>query len=461
MKNSTIIFALCLWGVCISKNLPAQIQAFYIGHSLTDQVPDMVKSLADDHAQVSFNWVLQSIPGAPLHWQWGRMAADDYTPIPPHYYGFYHPTHGLPNGNFNVLVLTESVPRINESWSIGATYEYTELFAEYATDFNPNTQVYIYEVWHCLESGTPTGCDFDFDSNPWRQRLEDDLPMWESVVDHLNNELQLNQEVCLIPGGQGLARLYDEILLGTVPGISVIADLFSDNIHLTDQGKYFIACIHFAMLTGQNPIGLTHQTQVWWGGDFEAPSPELALRMQEIAWETVTSYPNSCVNQFLSASVISFTTIPSDHSVLLHAKIDCDDSCKYFFWQHSTDGVHFKDLQQINYAPTVHSVLDFEHLQPTKGVNYYRLKFADINGDLSYSSIRAVHFNNSKTKIFPNPTHDYLYLQGVDNNSSCIIMSLDGQMEIFDTSSPIFLGHKAPGLYICKVGNHSISFLKL
>ncbi|TVQ42083.1 MAG: T9SS C-terminal target domain-containing protein [Saprospirales bacterium] len=277
-------------------------KAFYIGHSLSDQIPDMVNSLSIDHTETSFDWVYQSIPGAPLRWQWQRMKENDYEPLPPHIYGFYHPTYGLPSGEYDILILTESVPRSFGPWGIEETMVYADSFYQFAVSFNPNIRVYLYEVWHCIESGTPTGCDYDIDSNPWTQRLADDLPMWESAVDYLNEKYQPEIPVCLIPGGQGLARLHQEIELGTVPGLTSVYELFSDNIHLSDIGKYFIACIHFAMIHNTSPVGLSHQLQVWWGGDFEAPTPEQALRFQEIALETVTQYPNSCYDDISSST---------------------------------------------------------------------------------------------------------------------------------------------------------------
>lgn len=276
------------------------INSFYVGHSLSDQIPDMVKSLATDHPDVSFDWRYQSIPGAPLRWQWERKDAQDYNPSPPHIFSFYHAEQGLPSAQYDVLILTESVPRNWGPWGIEETYEYADSFYVYATQFKPDLRIYIYEVWHCLQSGTPTGCDYDTDSNPWRQRLTDDLPMWESAVDYLNDKFEPINPVCLIPAGQGLAKLYDEILLGTIPGISSMEDLFVDDIHLSDVGKYFVACIHFAMLFNKSPVGLTNQLQVWWGGDFSPPTPALAFRFQEIAWETVTEYPNSCLGKVTS-----------------------------------------------------------------------------------------------------------------------------------------------------------------
>lgn len=100
----------------------------------------------------------------------------------------------------------------------------------------------------------------------------------------------------MIPGGQGLARLHDEIVAGTVPGITGISQLFSDDIHLTDQGKYFIACIHFATLHQRSPVGLPRQLQSIWGSNFNAPSQAQAQRFQEIAWETIINYDKNCLS---------------------------------------------------------------------------------------------------------------------------------------------------------------------
>ncbi len=294
MRKINLIFITLLLITGSSQVFSQSINSFYIGHSLSDQIPDMVKSLAVDHSDVEFDWVYQSIPGAPLRWQWDRKEENDYVANPPYYYPFYDQEGGLPAGNFNTLVLTESVPRYGEL--INETYEYADSFFVYANEYNPNIKVYLYEDWHCVLSGTPTGCDYDVDSNPWRQRLEDDLPMWESVVDTLNTLYSPENPVCLIPAAQGLAHVYDSIYAGVMPGLTDILDIFSDNIHLTDVGKYFVACVHFATLFETSPVGLTNQTQVWWGGDFEAPSPELALKFQEIAWMIANEYPNSCLS---------------------------------------------------------------------------------------------------------------------------------------------------------------------
>ncbi len=271
-------------------------KTFFIGHSLTDYLPEMVHSLTEQAGTAQFDWAFQSIPGAPLRWQWFRMEENDFHSNPPHFVGFFDPIFGLPAGNYDHLVLTESVPRHLTPWGIEETYDYVELFYEYATLHNPDIQIFFYEVWHCILSGTPTGCDHDIDTAEWRQRLDDDLPMWESVVDHLNDTYNPESPVCLIPGGQALARLYDAVDDGTVPGIGSMDDFFEDNIHLNDMGRYYISLIHYAMILNLPPTNLPHQVFNMWGGAFDGPSEALAERLQELALETVEMYPASCFN---------------------------------------------------------------------------------------------------------------------------------------------------------------------
>jgi hypothetical protein len=340
MKSFLLIVSVLLSSTLLIGQ--SNIKAFYIGHSLSDQIPDMVKSLADDHPDVGFDWAYQSIPGAPLRWQWQRKDANDYEGNPPYYYAFYNQEGGLPSGGFDIMVLTEAVPRHWSEWGIFETYQYADSFFVYANTYNPNIKVYLYEDWHCILSGTPTGCDYDIDSNPWRQRIDDDLPMWESVVDTLNARFSPTNPVCLIPATQGLAHVYDSIYAGVMPGLSDINDLFSDNIHLNDVGKYFVACVHFSTIFGTSPIGLTNQLKVWWGGNFEAPTPELALKFQQIAWMVANSYPGSCLSSTTSINenlqidkeitlgnypnpFRSFTTINFQTNISGHTKLTVSD----------------------------------------------------------------------------------------------------------------------------------------
>lgn len=292
-RKITLYLFVCFFiGLAHTQNTATHlpVRVFYLGHSLTDYLPEMIDSLADPQ---SFDWAFQSIPGAPLRWQWQRMLADDFESYHPHSVAFYHPEYGLPSGKYTVLVLTESVPR--HQGNSDESHDYMRRFLEYALSYNPDIQVYIYEVWHCIKSGTPTACAYDLDSSDWRQRLDDDLNMWESFVARLNEQVKPANPVCLIPAGQALAHLYDAIEAGQVPQLSKLEDIFEDDIHLNDLGRYFIATLHYGMLLRQNPVGLDYRVYSQWGELFDGPKNQVQAQiLQSLALETLENYPQSC-----------------------------------------------------------------------------------------------------------------------------------------------------------------------
>ncbi len=274
--------------------------AYYIGHSLTDYIPTMVHRLSEDRSSVEFDWEFQSIPGSPLSYHWGKMAENNPN-TRPHAHSFFEQSNGLPAGDFDALILTESVPmNLNK---IEYTYPYADSFYLYAEDHNPDIQVYVYEIWHCLPNGIGADCAHVPAVPAWRQKLVDDLELWERMVDSLNSAHNPVKPVCMIPGGQGLIKLYDAVMAGELPGISQMDALFEDHIHLNDLGRYYIALIHFAMLHNQNPQGLTNELRTQWGGNY-SPIPTIAQAavLQRLAWETVNEYPRTCLSGAISSS---------------------------------------------------------------------------------------------------------------------------------------------------------------
>ena len=87
------ILVLLLGMLSTSAFTQSPINTFYIGHSLSDQIPDIILAVANDDEPDSFNFVYQSIPGAPLRWQWDHV--DEYDENPPYYAAFNNPDIGL------------------------------------------------------------------------------------------------------------------------------------------------------------------------------------------------------------------------------------------------------------------------------------------------------------------------------------------------------------------------------
>ena len=242
-----------------------------VGHSLFGQDnPAMLEQLLRQSSS-SATVEAQIINGAPLSYNWEHGDSAEgvnarerlQTPV-------------------DAVILTEGLPLANHlKWS--NTEETVTRYYQLAKDANPDAAVYLQETWHSLSSGTGTEVPFDEGADiAWRDRLEQDLPRWQAVVDEVNDSV--GGDMRLLPAGQAMARLDDAIRAGTVPGLTEISEVFSDDIHPNSTGFYYISALQYAVLTGHSPVGLPHRLQDRWGKAYPAPEPALARRLQEIAW---------------------------------------------------------------------------------------------------------------------------------------------------------------------------------
>ncbi|MFK7906447.1 MAG: T9SS type A sorting domain-containing protein [Chitinophagales bacterium] len=295
--------------LCLVSILNADAQSnktFFLGHSLINfDVPNMVNKFSMASGE-TFSYDANIGNGANLLWHWenpttGQGSQWDLT---------------LPLGGYENFVLTEAVPLENHL-QFSNTYGIANNLCSFANQYNPNIQYYLYETWHCTNSGNGstsgsggTACDWDPGSNIlWRDRIDLDLSKWESIADSVN--LIHTNPMLIIPAGQALGRLADHIESGAVPGLTSIFDLFGDEYHLDLRGNYFIACVVYAVLHGVSPVGLPNQVTNEFGGLYTVfPTPEQAAIMQEIAWQTVCDYPRDGVD----CSTVDLPTIDKEDS---------------------------------------------------------------------------------------------------------------------------------------------------
>ncbi len=263
--------------VCATSGL----NVYHIGHSLVnDMMPEMLRDLAVDAGfGHSYDKHRVSSPFSPtLRFKWNNPTIEGD--------GDSLSFVELPTGNYDVLVLTEGLP-------LDVVGDETALYAgnyyDMALSSNPTAQVYLYETWY--RNQQPDLAAFRENTLAWRAQ-------WQQVIEQVNAE-RAGPDMHLVPGGAALVALLDAIdSEPDFPQIDSLLDLFRltpqgevDRIHLSELGRYFIALVHFATLYRESPVGLTFQTTDRDGDPFEAPSPELALRMQQIAWEVVSSEP--------------------------------------------------------------------------------------------------------------------------------------------------------------------------
>jgi hypothetical protein len=146
---------------------------------------------------------------------------------------------------------------------------------------NPDAEVLLYHTWLQVDPDSPW---------PWIDYERAVSPMWECIASRANLDLPARGDVPrvrVLPGGGALAELTAALWDGKVPGVAASAPgarvrlLFSDNVHMSDVGRYFIALVHYAVLFGRNPEGAAIPTPL---------SPETGRYMQTLAWQYVVSY---------------------------------------------------------------------------------------------------------------------------------------------------------------------------
>lgn len=257
-------------------SLAAEI--LFVGHSLVSHNLPPVIEAAWRQRGLEAEVQAQIINGAPLRFNWDNAALAEGVDA----------RSLLPLGGTDVLVLTEGIPLAgNVTWNdtVGSALA----FAGLAWAAKPDTQVFLYETWHSLDSAPgATVPDDPGGGVDWRDRLTADLPVWQDLVAGMNaGRPEGAPPVRLVPAGQAMGLMADAISAGQVPGLTSIEGLFRDDIHPNDKGLYLVAMVHLAAITGEDPQGLPARLMRQWTSRAAMISEPEAQAMQRAAWEAV------------------------------------------------------------------------------------------------------------------------------------------------------------------------------
>ena len=213
----------------------------------------------------------------------------------------------------DVLIMTEAQP-LKGQIQYNDTSGYVAKFSALALEANPHTRLYVYETWPSLNSGPGNITKDDPDAGiPWRERLALDLPLWEGVV--ADASAKAGHEVKLLPVGQAMGHLADEIKAGRVPGISDIKEMYSDDIHLSGKGLYFVAMVQAAAIVGKSPVGVPAKVTRAWTSRDAVITQEQAEVFQRIAWEALEAYIPGQIAAQIAPVVVPATPEPASAEV--------------------------------------------------------------------------------------------------------------------------------------------------
>ena len=154
-------------------------------------------------------------------------------------------------------------------------------------------------------------------------------------------------------------------------------------------------------------------------GAYSSPNGNNGYVAQPIIWNNLLymqmasiPYANAGNLAFIDGStlpitLLNFTAQKNGNASVLQWKIENEINNAYFSVEHSSDGTNFQPIGKVAGHGTVatQQKYQFTDNNPVKGLNYYRLKQVDYDGNATYSNIVTVTFTDVAPifRIFPNP----------------------------------------------------------
>jgi hypothetical protein len=264
----------------------------YVGHSLINyDMPDMVTSMVRSLQGLSVNSAVHVNPGTPIRGHWINCSSSTFTgQYPPLEFACDAIAAGTANGLYDALVITQTNnPIINpgDPTNLGSTPQDFDNFLNVFLSRNLQGRAFYFTQWEGIGSSWHNGQE-------WTSQIANELAFFERVTDRIE---QIERDshgrsvsVEIIPANIALRDLVFAAEGGSFQGITSRSQLFKDDVHMTDLGNYYLACVVMASIYERSPVGATGRTKTRWGVDFPEVPVDMASRLQDFAWRTVARY---------------------------------------------------------------------------------------------------------------------------------------------------------------------------
>lgn len=144
---------------------------------------------------------------------------------------------------------------------------------------------------------------------------------------------------------------------------------------------------------------------------------------------TVSILANLCI--LLPIELISFTAENEYNKILLKWSTASEKNNNYFSIEKSYNGIDFFKIGEISGAGYSNIITHYTFIDetPIYGLNYYRLKQTDFDGQFSYSETEVVPYLNENLSIscYPVPFKNEIYLNGTEENGIAIFYDMRGE----------------------------------
>jgi hypothetical protein len=168
----------------------------------------------------------------------------------------------------------------------------------------------------------------------------------------------------------------------------------------------------------------------------------------------------------LPIELIAFKSIISTNNIKMTWQTATEINNAYFYIERSADGARYEAIGQVPGAgtSTVINTYTYTDEQPLSGVNYYRLRQVDFDGQYAYSPVVSVVFGSTDARLLiaPSPASDDVTVQLTQPTAEPIsweVYDQGGRMVLQGTAASEIeqfgfnVGALAEGFYILQVTN--------
>jgi hypothetical protein len=180
----------------------------------------------------------------------------------------------------------------------------------------------------------------------------------------------------------------------------------------------------------------------------------------------------------LPVTLHSWKGVYNNNKTYLNWQTDAGFNFSHFVVEHSTDGARFSALAQVAAVVSNALMLQYSYVDalPASGINYYRLKMVDKDGQFTYSAIITIRTDVKalQVSVSPNPFNNHVVIAVQSNTDEAVqfrVFNSDGKL-VWRKTSFVTAGNNAQyfsdlqslprGMYILKVNKkETVSEFKL
>ncbi len=133
----------------------------------------------------------------------------------------------------------------------------------------------------------------------------------------------------------------------------------------------------------------------------------------------------------------------------------------HFEIEHSEDGRDYLSIGKIDGEGDISTETEYEYIHdsPNDGLNYYRIKQVDHDGQFSYGNVASMVCNKGEIRAYPNPVEDMLTVSSSNEGSLTIFSNVwqeVGTYQLIEGRTEVDMSQLGTGIYFLKYSDGTV-----